>query len=200
MGTFVGVMKSVLCVLSLTCLLPGSYSVYTAFGSAGQAGVHGAYGAGQAGIYGGFQRQGGYGNNYKLGSQSCKTENTMIDQKECRIEWEEKCSSEERKVGEKVVYETQCENREVNDCKWVQMVYQQFPSLGIAGGPGKQYQECEMVSKEFCKEVPKNEDVIGDVETCVSTPKEVCQDKKKHAQKQICSRIKPETMEPKATK
>ena len=46
-------------------------------------------------------------------------------------------------------------------------------SLGIPGGPGKAYQECEMVEKEFCEDIPKNEDVIRDVETCVSTPTEV---------------------------
>ena len=46
-------------------------------------------------------------------------------------------------------------------------------SLGISGGPGKQYQECEKVMKEFCEDVPRNEDVEGDVETCVNTPKEV---------------------------
>ena len=27
--------------------------------------------------------------------------------------------------------------------------------------------------KEFCEDVPRNEDVEGDVETCVNTPKEV---------------------------
>ena len=30
-----------------------------------------------------------------------------------------------------------------------------------------------MVTKEFCEDVPRNEDVEGDVETCVNTPKEV---------------------------
>merc|ERR1711970_677444 len=96
----------------------------------------------------------------------------MITQKVCRIEWEEDCSTSKKKIGEKVVYED-------------------FPSLGIAGGPGKAYQECEMVTKEFCKDVPRNEDVMGDVETCVNTPKEVCEDGKQRAQKQICERVKP---------
>ena len=31
-----------------------------------------------------------------------------------------------------------------------------------------------MVTKEFCQDVPRNEDVEGEVETCVNTPKEVC--------------------------
>ena len=29
-----------------------------------------------------------------------------------------------------------------------------------------------MVTKDFCEDVPRNEDVEGDVETCVNTPKE----------------------------
>ena len=37
-----------------------------------------------------------------------------------------------------------------------------------------------MVTKEFCKDVPKNENVMGDVETCVQTPKEVGGEKKGH--------------------
>ena len=47
-----------------------------------------------------------------------------------------------------------------------------------------------MVTKEFCEDVPRNEDVIGDVETCVNSPKEVCEDGKQRAQKQICERVK----------
>merc|ERR1719347_205048 len=97
----------------------------------------------------------------------------MITQKVCRIEWEEDCSTSKKKIGEKVVYDKKCEDREVQECKTVQVVYQDFPSLGIAGGAGKPYQECEMVTKEFCEDVPRNEDVIGDVETCVNSPKEV---------------------------
>jgi hypothetical protein len=86
-------------------------------------------------------------------------------------------------------------------------------SLGISGGPGKEYQECEMVKKEFCEDVPRNEDVEGDVETCVNTPKEVseedhtilqflnflqvCEDGQQRAQKQICERIKTQAAKPK---
>ena len=71
-----------------------------------------------------------------------------------------------------------------------------------------------MVTKEFCEDVPKNEDVMGDVETCVKTPEEVsddqfecfkyefysfqvCENGKQRAQKQICDRIKPESAKPK---
>ena len=72
-----------------------------------------------------------------------------------------------------------------------------------------------MVTKDFCEDVPRNEDVEGDVETCVNTPNEVseehynilqflhfysfqvCEDGKQRAQKQICERIKPEAAKPK---
>eukprot|EP00091_Calanus_sinicus_P019337 TRINITY_DN4818_c0_g1_i1.p1 TRINITY_DN4818_c0_g1~~TRINITY_DN4818_c0_g1_i1.p1 ORF type:complete len:151 (-),score=79.45 TRINITY_DN4818_c0_g1_i1:198-593(-) len=128
---------------------------------------------------------------------ACRNEEIMITQKVCKIEWEEECTTSKKKIGEKVVYDKKCEDREVNDCKWVQIVYQDFPSLGISGGPGKEYQECEMVTKEFCEDVPRNEDVEGDVETCVNTPKEVCEDGKQRAQKQICEKIKPQAAKPK---
>ena len=67
-----------------------------------------------------------------------------------------------------------------------------------------------MVTKEFCLDVPRNEDVEVDVESCINTPKEVsdeddhilnishfyvlqvCEDGQQRAQKQICERIKPE--------
>ena len=55
------------------------------------------------------------------------SEGTMISKKACIIEWEEECTTKKKKVGEQVVYETKCENRDVNDCKWVQMLYQEFP-------------------------------------------------------------------------
>ena len=91
----------------------------------------------------------------------------------CGIDWAEECSSERRKVGERVVYETECKDREVTECKTVQMVYQDFPTLGIEGGLGKAYEECDQVTKNVCEEVPRNKDVTAEVETCVQTPREV---------------------------
>ena len=46
-------------------------------------------------------------------------------------------------------------------------------SLGIAGGPGKAYEECEMVTKNICESVPITKDITAEVETCIQTPKEV---------------------------
>ena len=46
-------------------------------------------------------------------------------------------------------------------------------SLGIEGGPGKAYEECEMVTKNICESVPVTKDITAEVETCIQTPKEV---------------------------
>ena len=50
-------------------------------------------------------------------------ETVTIQQNVCRLEWEEQCSVTRKKVGEEVVYDNKCEDREVMDCKMVQMVY-----------------------------------------------------------------------------
>lgn len=114
----------------------------------------------------------------------------MIPQMVCRIEWEEECSTSNKKIGEKVVYQKKCENREVKVCKWVQFFHPQYPSLGISGGADK-YEECEKVTKKFCKDVPEKEDVMADVETCVNTPKQVCKEGMLRKWRESCDRIKP---------
>ena len=57
----------------------------------------------------------------------CKTEEISIPQMLCKIEWKEECSTNNKKVGEKVVYEKECKDREVKDCKWVQFVHPKYP-------------------------------------------------------------------------
>ena len=46
-------------------------------------------------------------------------------------------------------------------------------SLGIAGGPGKAYEECGMVMRNLCEDVPNQKNVTAEVETCIQSPKEV---------------------------
>ena len=48
-----------------------------------------------------------------------------------------------------------------------------YGSLGITGGPGQAYEECGMVTKNVCEDIPRNKDVTAEVETCVQTPREV---------------------------
>ena len=45
---------------------------------------------------------------------------------------------------------------------------------GYANLPSKVECEYEKVMKKFCKNVPKKEEVMKEVEICVQTPKEVC--------------------------
>ena len=123
----------------------------------------------------------------------CREEEVTIQSSVCRITWEEECSVARKTVGQRVVMETECADREVMDCKTVQMVYQEFPrsaicyqvlkifkkimlcivSLGIAGGPGKAYEECGMVMRNLCEDVPNQKNVTAEVETCIQSPKEV---------------------------
>ena len=104
------------CVLGTACAIPQ----YTAFGAGSKGGGYGAFNAarGSGGGYGGY----GAGRG-----AACRNEEIMITQKVCKIEWEEDCTTSKKKIGEKVVYDKKCEDREVNDCKWVQIVYQDFP-------------------------------------------------------------------------
>jgi len=118
----------------------------------------------------------------------CKSEDVKIPIMSCKIEWEEECNTDNKKVGEKVVYEQKCEDKDVKDCKWVQYIHPKFPSLGIHGGTTEDV-ECSKVTKEFCREVPKKEDVMADVETCVNTPKQVCEEDSLLTWKKTCDRI-----------
>ena len=57
----------------------------------------------------------------------CKTEDVRIPQMVCRIEWGEECSTSNKKIGEKVVYQKKCEDREVKVCKWVLFFHPKYP-------------------------------------------------------------------------
>ena len=78
-------------------------------------------------------------------------------------------------------------------CSYMQ--YQSFISLGLAGGAATPYEECQMVRKNICKDVPEVVDVTAEVETCIETPKETCAMEKQPLVKYICEKIKPGTEE-----
>ena len=61
----------------------------------------------------------------------CREEEVTIQSSVCRITWEEECSVARKTVGQRMVMETECADREVMDCKTVQMVYQEFPRSAI---------------------------------------------------------------------
>ena len=62
---------------------------------------------------------------------SCREEEATIQASVCTITWEEECSVARRTVGQRVVMQTECNDREVMDCKTVQMVYQEFPRSAL---------------------------------------------------------------------
>merc|ERR1711915_921108 len=63
------------------------------------------------------------------------------------------------------------------------------PGFGIFP-PSEEEYKCKKVTRQFCKDVPKREDVMGNVETCVNTPKQVCEDEKLNTWKETCDRVK----------
>ena len=70
----------------------------------------------------------GFGSRARLGSgPGCRAENVKIQQNVCKVDWQQDCNTDRKKVGERVVYEHVCADREVMDCKTVQMVYQEIP-------------------------------------------------------------------------
>ena len=61
----------------------------------------------------------------------CREEEVSLERSVCSLAWEEECSVARRTVGQRVVMETECADREVMDCKTVQMVYQEFPRSAL---------------------------------------------------------------------
>ena len=58
---------------------------------------------------------------------TCREEGLIIQTSVCTLEWGEECAVARKTVAKRVVMEAQCEDREVMDCKVVQVVYQEFP-------------------------------------------------------------------------
>ena len=106
-------------LLLFICVLGASYAApqYTNFGGGARGAVYGAFNAARGGA-------GGYGAGR---GAACRNEEIMITQKVCKIEWDEDCTTAKKKIGEKVVYDNVCADKEVNECKTVQIVYQDFP-------------------------------------------------------------------------
>merc|ERR1711915_239979 len=119
----------------------------------------------------------------------CKRERFEISVMDCRLEWEQDCSTSQKKVGERVVYDKKCKDREVKDCKWVQFAHPKYPGFGIFP-PSEEEYKCKKLTRQFCKDVPKREDVMGNVETCINTPKQVCEEEKLNTWRETCDRVK----------
>ena len=51
--------------------------------------------------------------------QECKVEMVTIVRTNCKVEFDEACTTEEKVVGDKVTYDKECEEKEVEECNHV---------------------------------------------------------------------------------
>eukprot|EP00091_Calanus_sinicus_P014239 TRINITY_DN3167_c0_g1_i4.p1 TRINITY_DN3167_c0_g1~~TRINITY_DN3167_c0_g1_i4.p1 ORF type:complete len:202 (+),score=63.90 TRINITY_DN3167_c0_g1_i4:23-607(+) len=148
------------------------------------------------GVFGSQDRENVYG---LLGSprhlvpriiqEECKVESITIEVTNCRVEYDEACTTEEKVVGDKVTYDEVCEEREVEECKPVHYV-PRSRLVAFVNLPTQPETECKKVIRNICKDVPKKEEVIKEVEVCVSTPKETCEAGRQLASKTTCEKVK----------
>jgi len=128
-------------------------------------------------------------NVHRAIQRECEVEQVTIVRTNCKVEFDEECTTEEKVVGDKVTYEKECEEKEVEECKPVHYI----PRSGLGGYanlPTNLESECEKVMKMVCKDVPKKEEVMKEVEICVKTPKETCEEGEQLAPKSTCEKVK----------
>merc|ERR1712168_477006 len=118
----------------------------------------------------------------------CSKELETITVKLCRLEFEKSCTTETKVVGDKVSYE-KGECKEVEVCKPVHFV-PRYGHFGKRSADASYVQDCEKETKEVCKQVPVKTPVEKEIETCVSTPKEVCEDVERKVPKLVCESYK----------
>ena len=54
--------------------------------------------------------------------QGCKEEMVTIVRTNCKVEFDEACTTEEKVVGDKVTYDEECEEKEVEECNHVHYI------------------------------------------------------------------------------
>ena len=54
--------------------------------------------------------------------EECKVEMVTIVRTNCKVEFDEACTTEEKVVGDKVTYDEECEEKEIEECKPVQYI------------------------------------------------------------------------------
>ena len=52
----------------------------------------------------------------------CKVEMVTIVRTNCKVEFDEECTTEEKVVGDRVTYDKECEEKEVEECKPVHYI------------------------------------------------------------------------------
>jgi len=139
------------------------------------------------GLFGSRSQASNYGP--RIIQEECKVEMVTMVRTHCKVEFDEACTTEEKVVGDKVTYDKVCEEKEVEVCKPVHYI----PRSGLGGYanlPSKLDSECEKVMRNVCKDVPKKEEVMKEVEICVKTPKETCEQGEQLAPTTTCEKVK----------
>ena len=54
--------------------------------------------------------------------EECKVESVTIEFTNCKVVYDEACTTEDKVVGDKVTYDEECEEKEVEECKPVHYV------------------------------------------------------------------------------
>merc|ERR1712168_751658 len=123
----------------------------------------------------------------------CEESTETIMVKECHLEPDKSCSSEEVVVGSKVVGHEDPVCEEVEGCVDPHQGYgKRAAQFGFGGHPGFGYHETPCVKHKVCKQgAPIEKDVTKEVETCAVTSKEVCEDVEKKVPKLTCKKHKP---------
>merc|ERR1739838_156372 len=124
------------------------------------------------GLFGSRSQASNYGP--RIIQEECKVEMITMVRTHCKVEFDEACTTEEK---------------EVEVCKPVHYI----PRSGLGGYanlPSKLDSECEKVMRSVCKDVPKKEEVMKEVEICVKTPKETCEQGEQLAPTTTCEKVK----------
>jgi len=125
----------------------------------------------------------------RIVQEECTVEETSISWTTCKVEFDESCSTEEKIVGDKITFDKECEEREVKECKPVHYVPRSNLG-GLSSLPHQLESECSKVKKQVCKDVPKKEAVMKEVEICVRKPKETCERGTQTAPVTTCQKVK----------
>merc|ERR1712035_2704 len=114
----------------------------------------------------------------------CSKELVKITVNKCRLDHDEECTTETKVVGDKISYK-KGECKEVDVCEPIHFVPRHIFKREASAEPGY-HPECEKVTKEICKREPVKEPVEKEVEVCVLTPKQVCEEVETSAPQLTC--------------
>ena len=69
-----------------------------------------------------YGRFGSPRHGHRIVQQECKVEMVTIVRTNCKVDFDEACTTEEKVVGDKITYDKECEDKEVEECKPVHYI------------------------------------------------------------------------------